>query len=163
MQDLFEKAELLADLLRSRGETVAVSESSSGGLVSAALLAQPGASVYFRGGAVTYTKQARSGLLGIGAAEMRGIRSASEPYALMVARRLRERLEADWGLVETGASGPSGNSYGDAAGHCCLAISGPIERAITIETGSSDRVANMHAFANAALALLIEATDLSGA
>jgi PncC family amidohydrolase len=163
MQDLLDKAELLAGLLRARGETVAVSESSSGGLVSAALLAQPGASVYFRGGAVTYTKQARSGLLGIGAEEMRGIRSASEPYALLVARRLRERLEADWGLVETGAAGPSGNSYGDAAGHCCLAISGPIERSITIETGSPDRIANMRAFAAAALALLIEATDVTGA
>jgi len=156
MQDLLAAAAHLGERLRTRGETIAVAESSSGGLIAAALLAQPGASAFFRGGAVVYTRQAREGLLGIAAADMHGLRSATEPYALLLARRLRERLDATWGLAETGAAGPSGNGYGDPPGHSCLAISGPANAARTLETGSADRVANMRAFAAAALALLGE-------
>jgi PncC family amidohydrolase len=133
-------------MLKARGETVAVSESSSGGLVSAALLAVPGASAYFMGGAVVYTGTARAALLAIGEAEMAGLRSSSEPYAMLLARTVRARFGVSWGIAETGAAGPSGNRYGDAAGHTCLALSGPVERVITLETGSADRVANMRAF-----------------
>ncbi len=156
MQELLAAAAHLGERLRARGETVAVAESSAGGLIAAALLAQPGASAFFRGGAVVYTKQARDGLLGIAAADMRGLRSATEPYARLLAQRLRERLDATWGLAETGAAGPSGNGYGDAPGHSCLAVVGPADAVRTIETGSADRVANMRAFAAAALALLGE-------
>jgi nicotinamide mononucleotide (NMN) deamidase PncC len=88
---------------------------------------------------------------------MAGMRSASEPYAQLAARSIRQRLGATWGLAETGAAGPAGNRYGDAAGHACLAVSGPTEAVRTLETGSSDRAANMRAFALAALALLEEA------
>jgi PncC family amidohydrolase len=156
MQTLLTTAGQVGERLRARGETVVVAESSAGGLIAASLLAQPGASAFFLGGAVVYTRQARSALLGITPAEMEGIRSASEAYALLLARRLRERLGATWGLAETGAAGPSGNSYGDAAGHSCFAISGPVELARTIETGSDDRLANMRAFASTALTLLAE-------
>jgi nicotinamide-nucleotide amidase len=157
VQDLLSAAARLGDRLRARGDTVAVSESSSGGMVAAALLSQGGASAYFLGGAVVYTLSARQSLLGITPEDMQGMRSASEPYAQLVARRVRERLGATWGLAETGAAGPSGNRYGDAAGHCCLAVTGPVELVRTLETGSSDRVANMRVFAAAALALLDEA------
>jgi PncC family amidohydrolase len=150
-------AETTAARLIARGETVAVSESSTGGLVSAALLAVPGASAYFLGGAVVYTRQARRALLGIADGEMVGIRSASEPYAALAARTVRERHGATWGLAETGASGPTGNRYGDAAGHTCIAIAGPLERALTLETGSPDRQANMTAFAAKALQAFLEA------
>jgi nicotinamide-nucleotide amidase len=129
---------------------------SAGGLIAASLLAQPGASLFFVGGAVVYTRQAREALLGIAADDMEGMRSASEPYALLLARRLRERLGATWGLAETGAAGPSGNRYGDAPGHSCFAVSGAVEAVRTIETGSDDRQANMRAFTAAALALLGE-------
>jgi nicotinamide-nucleotide amidase len=156
MQSLLTMAGQVGESLRARGETVAVAESSAGGLIAASLLAQPGASAFFLGGAVVYTRQARTALLGITPAEMEGIRSASEPYALLLARRLRERLGATWGLAETGAAGPSDNSYGDAAGHSCFAISGPIEMVRTIETGSADRQANMRTFAAMALTLLAE-------
>jgi PncC family amidohydrolase len=156
MQSLLTMAGQLGEHLRSRGETVAVAESSAGGLIAASLLAQPGASAFFLGGAVVYTGQAREALLGITPAEMEGMRSASEPYALLLARRLRERLGATWGLAETGAAGPSGNRYGDAPGHSCFAVSGPVEAVRTIETGSDDRVANMRVFASAALVLLGE-------
>jgi nicotinamide-nucleotide amidase len=157
MQELLVPAARLGERLRTRGETIAIAESSGGGLISAALLAQAGASAFFLGGAVVYTAQAREALLGITAADMAGLRGASEPYALLLARRLRERFGATWGLAETGAAGPSGNRYGDAAGHSCFAISGPVELSHTIETGSSDRQGNMRIFAATALALLIEA------
>ncbi len=154
MQGLLELAGQIGTRLKARGETVAVAESSAGGLIAASLLAQAGASAFFVSGAVVYTRPAREGLMGISLAEMEGIRSASEPYALLLARRLRERFGATWGLAETGASGPSGNSYGDAPGHSCLAISGPVELIRTIETGSSVRIGNMRVFAASALALL---------
>jgi nicotinamide-nucleotide amidase len=157
MQDLLPLAERLGALLKARGETVAVSESSSGGLVSAALLAVPGASAYFQGGAVVYTGDARTALLGIAGAEMTGLRSSSEPYAMLLARTIRSRLGTTWGIAETGAAGPAGNRYGDPAGHTCIAVSGPVERTATLRTGSADRVANMRAFARALLEMLSEA------
>ena len=156
MTELQSTASRIAARLITRGETVAVSESAAGGLIAAALLEVPGASRYFLGGGVVYTAAAREALLGIGAAEMAGMRSASEPYAQLAARTIRERLGATWGLAETGAAGPTGNRYGDAAGHACLAVSGPTEVVRTLETGSSDRAANMQAFALAALILLDE-------
>lgn len=159
MEALLPAARAIGERLRARGETVAVAESSAGGLVAAALLAVPGASAYVLGGAVVYTRAARAGLLGITEAEMAGIRSASEPYALLLARRVRERLGADWGLAETGAAGPSGNRYGDAPGHSCLAVAGPVERVVTLETGMAGREANMRAFAAALFRLAAEALD----
>jgi len=153
-------AEAVADQLKARGQTLAVAESSSGGLISAALLAVPGASTYFLGGAVVYTGKARMSLLKITREQVAGMRSASEPYALLLAKTARENLGADWGLAETGASGPTGNPYGDAAGHSCLAVSGPMEMAITLETGSADRAANMEAFARRALELLAAALEM---
>jgi len=156
MKALLPLAETIAQRLIARRETIAVAESSTGGLIAAALLAVPGASAYFLGGAVIYTKSARAALLGIGDAEMEGLRAATEVYALLLARRVRERHGAAWGLGETGATGPTGNRYGDPAGHTCIAVSGPAERAITLRTGSAERLANMEAFAKRALELLAE-------
>jgi len=154
MQDLLVRAERIATLLRARGETVAVAESSAGGLISAALLAIPGASNYFLGGGVIYTSQARQALLGIDPAVMDQMRASTEPYALLLSRTMRQKLGAIWGVSETGATGPRGNRYGDASGHACLAVSGPAEAACTLETGQDDRAGNMRAFAAAALDLL---------
>jgi PncC family amidohydrolase len=156
MQTLLPITVKIAQLLKARGETIAVAESSGGGLISASLLAVPGASSYFLGGGVVYTLQARRALLGITDAEMKGIRSSSEPYAQLLARTARHRLGATWGLAETGAAGPTGNRYGDAAGHTCIAVTGPVERVLTLETGDGDRVANMRAFAAKALETLAE-------
>ena len=130
-------AEKIAARLIARKETIAIAESSTGGLVSAALLAVPGASAFFLGGAVVYTKAARSGLMGIGDADMLGLRPSTEAYSLMLAKRARERMGATWAVGETGAAGPTGNRYGDPAGHTCIAVVGPAERAITLETGSA--------------------------
>jgi PncC family amidohydrolase len=156
MQALLPLADEIAGILIERKETIAIAESSTGGLISAALLAVPGASAYFLGGAVVYTKTARGVLLEISDADMKGLRPSTEPYAMLGARRVRERLGANWGLSETGATGPSGNRYGDAAGHTCIAVAGPRERSVTLETGSADRAANMEAFARRALELLLE-------
>jgi nicotinamide-nucleotide amidase len=148
-------AEAVAARLKARGETIAVSESAAGGLISAALLAVPGASAYFLGGAVVYTRQARRALLSIPEEAMANIRSASEPYAALLARTVRERHGASWGVAETGAAGPSGNRYGDAAGHACIAVDGPTSRVLTLATGSADRQTNMQAFAQRALETLL--------
>ena len=151
-------AEVAARLI-ARRETIAVAESSSGGLIAAALLAVPGASAYFLGGAVVYTARARAGLVNIPRDAMEGLRSSSEPYAQLLADSTRTLLRADWALSETGAAGPTGNSYGDAAGHTCVALSGPTRAVRTLETASSNRAANMQAFAAAALQLLREALN----
>jgi nicotinamide-nucleotide amidase len=156
MKTLLPLAETIAQRLIARRETIAIAESSTGGLVSAALLAVPGASAYFLGGAVVYTKTSRAALLGIGDAEMQGLRPATEAYALLLARRMRERLGAVWGFGETGATGPAGNRYGDPAGHTCIAVAGLVERAVTLRTGSAERLVNMNAFAKRALELLVE-------
>ena len=145
-------ANSVASLLKERGETLAVAESSSGGLVSAALLAVPGASAYFMGGSVVYTKTARDEFLQIDFDNHPGMRSASEPYALLLAKTSREKLGTTWGISETGASGPTGNPYGDDPGHTCVAVVGEtIESAITLETGLPDREANMQTFAETCL------------
>ncbi|OXE37091.1 MAG: damage-inducible protein [Phenylobacterium zucineum] len=149
----------LGERLKTRKETVAVAESSSGGLISAALLSVAGASAYYLGGGIIYTGKARMSLLDLPREAVAGMRSASEPYALLLARTVRERFGATRGISETGAAGPSGNGYGDAAGHTVVAISGPVEFAVVVETASSDRLANMEAFAAAALELLARATE----
>jgi PncC family amidohydrolase len=156
VKELLPLAEKVAARLIARKQTIAIAESSTGGLVAAALLAVPGASAYFLGGAVVYTKSARAALLGIGDAEMQGVRPATEGYSLMIARLVRERHRATWGFGETGAAGPTGNRYGDPAGHTSVAVAGSTERAITLRTGSADRETNMNVFAKRSLELLAE-------
>jgi nicotinamide-nucleotide amidase len=155
MKDLVAIAEQIAGKLIERRQTIAVAESSTGGLISASLLAVPGASAYFLGSAVVYTRDARRILMDIPDDQMKGIRSASEPYAKLLASQIRQRFSTDWGLSETGATGPTGNRYGDAAGHSCMAIAGPEAEVMTLETGSADRLGNMHVFAATALNLLL--------
>jgi PncC family amidohydrolase len=159
MKELVAIAEQIATRLIARKQTVAVAESSTGGLISAALLAVPGASGYFLGSAVVYTRDARRILVDIPDEAMKGIRSASEPYAKLLASQIRQRFSTDWGLSETGATGPTGNRYGDSAGHSCMAVAGAETSVMTIETGSADRLGNMHVFAATALNLLLR--DLS--
>lgn len=154
MNGLTTVAAALGTRLKERKETIAVAESSAGGLIAAALLAVPGASAYFLGGGVIYTQAARRALLRLPDESIQGIRASTEAYALLKARTIRELLGATWGLAETGASGPTGNRYGDAAGHACIAVAGPVERAITLETRHGDREQNMWQFAKAALELL---------
>jgi nicotinamide-nucleotide amidase len=156
MKDLVAIAEKIAVKLIERRQTIAVAESSTGGLISASLLAVPGASAYFLGSAVVYTQNARRILVDIPDEAMKGIRSASEPYAKLLASQIRARFATDWGLSETGATGPTGNRYGDAAGHSCMGIAGPESGVMTLETGSNDRLGNMQVFAATALDFLLQ-------
>jgi PncC family amidohydrolase len=153
MPKLATMGEAAGALLKARGETVAVAESSTGGLIAAALLATPGASAFFVGGGVIYTSAARSALLEEELERHPGMRPSTEAYALLEAVAIRTRLGTTWGLGETGAAGPAGNRYGDPPGHSCIAVAGPQTRSLTIETGKSDREANMWRFARDALAL----------
>ncbi len=156
MPDLTSVSESVGALLKETGDSLSVSESSCGGLISATLVAVPGASAYYVGGAVVYTRTGQQGLLDVPESAMEGIRASSEPYAQLNARTIRERLGTTWAVSETGASGPTGNRYGDSAGHACIAVSGPVEKAITVETGDDNREDNMWVFAKAALDLLEE-------
>lgn len=162
MRNLLIMGEKAGALLKARREKIAVGETSAGGLISAALLAVPGASNYYAGGAVTYSARAVKGLLDISFDELRarGIRSSSEPYAETLAETVRQRHGGvTWGLSETGASGPDGNPYGDPAGHTCLAVAGPVKAVRTLRTGLNDRTENMWLFAEAALDLLVEVLE----
>jgi len=156
VNDLIPLAETIAARLKARRESIAIAESSTGGLIAAALLAVPGASAYFLGGAVAYTRQAKILLLGLDETALTEFRPATEQHALLLARAVRGRFAASWGLGETGATGPTGNRYGDPAGHTAIAVAGPAPRTFTLRTGSADRRANMRAFAARALELFAE-------
>jgi PncC family amidohydrolase len=156
MQDLIPLAERIADALKARRETIGVAESSSGGLISSALLAIPGASAYYLGGAVVYTLQSRRALLDLPDSAFAGLRGLTEELALVLARGARQRFATTWSIAEVGAAGPTGSRYGDPPGTSCIAVAGAAERALKIHTGNPDRVANMRIFAAKALELLSE-------
>jgi PncC family amidohydrolase len=157
MHTLLPLATRVAELLKARKQTIAVAEASCGGLISASLLAVPGASAYFLGGAVVYTAKARVALLQIPAEAMQGMRASTEAYASLLAHTARERFGSDWAVAESGATGPTGNRYGDAAGHVCIGVAGPLACATTVETASNVREQNMRAFAALALQQLLQA------
>jgi PncC family amidohydrolase len=156
--DLTGRGERVGAILRARGETVGVAEGSAGGLVSASLLAVPGASAYYVGGTVVYTFAAVSAWIAGPVEAPAGMRGATEEFATYLARSVTARLGTTWGLAEAGAAGPP-NRYGDPAGHAWVAVSGPAEASRHILTGLDDRAANMVAFAVAALDLLADVLD----
>ena len=156
MEELTLISNEIAKILIERGDTIAVAETSAGGLVSASLLAVPGASAYYLGGGVLYTHQSRKILLGIPDSEMKGIRSSSEPYAQLLAVTIRNKFKTTWGISETGAAGPTGNRYGDNPGHTCVSVSCPVDDIKTVETNSQNRSKNMMTFSSEALNLLRE-------
>jgi|TARA_B110000263_G_C15306064_1_gene510435 nicotinamide-nucleotide amidase len=153
LKNLIHLSTKIGKTLKDNGNTVAVAETSAGGLLSASLLAIPGASAYFLGGGVIYTQESRRILLNLHDSEMVGIRSSSQPYAKLLATTIQNSFGSTWGISETGAAGPTGNRYGDNAGHTCIAVSGPVSEVITLETESNEREKNMEAFALAALKL----------
>jgi len=153
MVELVARAERIGAILKQRKETLSVAESSAGGLVSAAMLSVAGASAFFVGGAVTYTRHSMRALLNMTDEQFAQMRGLTEPTALTLARAVQHLMASTWAISEIGAAGPTGSRYGDPAGKTAIAVAGPVERTIVIETGSADRVANMHSFAAAALDL----------
>ena len=160
-KEILRLADRAATLLKESNQTIGIAESSSGGLISAHLLAIPGASRYFIGGSVIYTRVAQKGLLKVTDGQMDGLRASTEEYASLNAKTIKETLETTWGLSETGATGPSGNRYGDSAGLSCVGVSGPVSRAMTIETGVGEREQNMLSFTKEALGFLINCLEES--
>src|SRR3954462_6441520 len=160
MKDLVTIAEKVAKQLTECKQTIAIAESSTGGLISAALVAVPGASAYFLGGGVVYTRKSRRLLLDVPDAALDGMRPSTEPYALLMARTAQKNFSSTWALAESGATGPTGNRYGDAAGHSCIAVAGLAESSMTLETGIADRQENMQAFTIAALTFLLQIVSL---
>ncbi len=156
---LDELAVRVGGVLRERGQTVGIVESSAGGLVSAALLAVPGASAYFLGGAIVYTRHARRSLLGLSDKDVAGIRGETEPYVDLTANRIRELLGATWGLSESGFAGPTGGPHGGAPGHVCIGVAGQATTTRTMQTGSTDRAFNMDRFARRLLTLFQDVLD----
>jgi len=157
MRDLEELSRPVAAALVAAGATVAVAESSTGGLISAALLAVPGASAYYRGGSVIYTLEARRELLGIRRADVEGLQPLTEAMTARFAARARAQLAATWAIAELGVAGPTPARYGHEPGLSVLAVDGPRTLTRVVQTGSRDRQANMWRFAAAALELLAEA------
>ena len=160
-KEILRLADRAATLLKESNQTIGIAESSSGGLISAHLLAIPGASRYFIGGSVIYTRVAQKGLLKVTDGQMDGLRASTEEYASLNAKTIKETLETTWGLSETGATGPSGNRYGDSAGHSCVGVSGPVSRAMTIETGVGEREQNMLSFSKEAMGFFINSLEES--
>lgn len=161
MQSLNEMASELGEILKSTGQTVAVAESSSGGLISSALLCVPGASAYFMGGTVIYTRESRKVFLDMDFSKVKGMKPLTEPMAEVFAETIRENLNTQWGVAELGAAGPAGSAYGHPAGISVIAVDGPVKLSQTVETGSDNREENMWAFADAALKLLKKAVNQS--
>ncbi|MDH3682940.1 MAG: CinA family protein [Acidimicrobiia bacterium] len=155
--DLAATANAIAGALTTRSELVGIAESSTGGLISAALLSVPGASSYFLGGSIIYTGRAR-GLLFERGELPDDLRGATEPYAEHLALGAQAKLRSDWGVSETGAAGPTGNPYGDPPGHSWVAVARPDGSTVArnVLTGDDDRAANMFRFAAAGLDLLLE-------
>ncbi len=162
MNQLGELAEAVTRQLVGSGETVAVAESSTGGLISASLLAVPGASAYYRGGSVIYTLEARRELLGITREDVLGLEPLTEAMVARFAQLARRQLDATWAIAELGVAGPTRARYGHPPGISVLAVDGPRPRTLAVDTGSDDREGNMWRFTRAALDLLLQALNDSG-
>ncbi len=159
LTELHPQALRIANLLRQRGEKIAVADGATGGMIAASLLTVPGALDFFVGGGVVYSFRARDVLFAQPREAYRGMRGASEDYALLQARSIRDNFHAEWGIAESGSVGGSTHPTGAPAGRSVAAIVGPdgFEHTRMTETGGDDRIANMEAFTRAALNALEEA------
>jgi nicotinamide-nucleotide amidase len=151
--------EQIAARLKKLAQSVAVAESSTGGLISASLLAVPGASAYFRGGSVIYTLESRKALLGLSRADVEGLEPLTEAMVMRFAQKARTQLDTTWGIAELGVAGPTGARYGHPPGISVIGIDGPNPLSLRIETGSDNRESNMQTFTEQALQLLDKALD----
>ena len=159
LEELHPQALRIAEALRGRGEKIAVADGATGGLIAASLLTVPGALDFFVGGGVVYSLRARDVLFAQPREAYKGMRGASEDYALLQARSIRDNFGAEWGIAESGSVGGSTHPSGAPAGRSCAAIVGPdgFEFVRVTETGSDERIANMEAFTRAALVALEDA------
>ena len=161
--DLLDAAAVVGPDLIARGDTITVSETSTGGLIAAMLLAVPGASAYFNGATVPYSLPSRRHWLSMNRHTVADLEPMSEAMAMRFAEIAQQQLDSTWGLAELGIAGPSGAPYGVAAGTSVIAVAGPSSVATKVITGHNDRQRNMRQFATAAIALLAQALELQEA
>ncbi|MEM9500884.1 MAG: CinA family protein [Pseudomonadota bacterium] len=156
LRELNPQAYRIAASLRERGEKIAVADGATGGLIAAALLTVPGALEFYVGGGIIYSFRARDVLLDLPREAYKGMRSATEEYAVLQARAIRDRMGAEWGIAESGSAGSSKHPMGVASGLSVAAVAGPdgLEQIAAVETASDDRIGNMDAFTRNALSLL---------
>src|SRR4051812_9010939 len=138
-------------LLVERGETVAVAEGTTGGLISSALLYVAGASKYYAGGALVYTLNSRIQLADVPAEQAANYQGTTIEMVAYMADSIRKKLGASWGIAEAGLAGPTGGRSGAPPGLTRVGVAGPATRAEIFETGSADREENMAAFLTNAL------------
>jgi len=158
-EEQYTLASRIALFLLAHEETVAVCESSSGGLVSACLLSIPGASAYFIGGGVLYSYAIRKAIVNMGTEEHMRYGGSTPELISEMAKNFNNKIAATWVIGEGGAAGPSKSPYGHNAGYTALAIVGPVCRTQVIETGSANRIENMSEFATDLLRLFIEVLE----
>ncbi|MGW0334493.1 CinA family protein [Streptomyces sp. NPDC003011] len=111
-------------LLTVRGETLAVAESLTGGLVAAEVTAVPGASRVFRGSVTAYATELKHRLLGVDAALLAEHGAVDPQVAARMAAGVRTALGADWGIATTGVAGPEPQD-GKPVGTVFVAVDGP--------------------------------------
>ncbi|MBK8571249.1 MAG: CinA family nicotinamide mononucleotide deamidase-related protein [Holophagaceae bacterium] len=128
----------ILDQLRARGETLAVAESMSGGLLASRLTAIPGASAAFLGGATAYTVAAKAALLGLDPAWLAQVGTVSEACAVAMAEAARQRLGATWALAIAGNAGP-GAEGGAPVGTVFIALAGPAGTQVRAPKMAGDR------------------------
>lgn len=116
---------VVRQLATSRGRTVAVAESCTGGLVGGALTAVPGSSAYFRGGILAYANEAKTALLGVTPAVLESDGAVSEACVRLMAAGCRERLGADLAVAVSGVSGPDGGTDDKPVGTTWIGLATP--------------------------------------
>ena len=144
----------ILDLLGTRGRTLAMAESCTGGAITARLVACAGASRVVRGGLVAYSDDAKRDLLGVPDALLRAHGAVSEPVALAMARAARDRFGADIGVASTGIAGPTGGTLEKPIGTVWLGYAGPSgERTVGLHL-TTDREVNIGLTSTLALDLV---------
>ncbi len=155
LAEVFPDSAMAGELLRSRGWTVAVAESCTGGLLGAALTAVPGSSAYVLGGVIAYDNAVKTGVLNVDTTLLAQHGAVSEEVASAMARGARQLLGADVGVGITGVGGPGAEEGGKPAGLVYVAVAGPTgERAVRLDEDRG-REGNRAAAVAAALRILV--------
>ena len=131
--------ELVHNLLTARGLTLATAESCTGGAIAARFTAMPGASAYFLCGAVSYSNESKSALLGVDPAAIRRFGAVSEEVARQMAEGARRISGADYAVSTTGIAGPTGGTAEKPVGTVWIAVSTPHGTTAVLKQCGTDR------------------------
>lgn len=118
-------AHWVLNALKERGETLAVAESCTGGLVASMITSIPGSSQSFQGGVVAYSNEVKQSQLRVTSNSLAQHGAVSEAVVLEMARGVKQALRADWGVSTSGIAGPTGGTEAQPVGTVWMAVSGP--------------------------------------